>query len=209
MRYLISISILFGLFGCNNFYKNLNPISNSTEISARYIPDFKNTLYKVNISILNKRLGGLLLIKKMEDSSLRYVFSNEIGIKFFDFKYTNKGVFSVEYIMSQLNKIDIINTLKTDFEVLQMNFSNGKCESFESKVNTTEFYLINKIDSIPESYAYIFDKIDSLNVKAATIKSKKIITSFCIIYSDTNIPDSVAINHHKLNFKINLKQLKR
>ena len=40
-----------------------------------------------HFNVVGNHLSGLLLIKKMPDSSTRMVFSNEMGLGFFDFEF--------------------------------------------------------------------------------------------------------------------------
>ena len=56
----------------------------------------------------------------MPDSSLRIVFSNEMGFKFFDFAFLPDGSFKVFTIIKQMDKKAVITTLRKDFELVLM-----------------------------------------------------------------------------------------
>ena len=71
-------------------YSKLNRIQSKT-IDSNDLPSlFKNVnpapLYKTEVNLYGNKFGGLLLIKAMQDSSYRIVFTTETGIKLFDFE---------------------------------------------------------------------------------------------------------------------------
>jgi len=90
MRYLLLGSFIFILSGCSSVYKNLQPATGDISYIQKFRPDFKDLLYKAEIDVTSHHLSGLLLIKTLPDSSIRMVFSNEMGYKFFDFEF--KGI---------------------------------------------------------------------------------------------------------------------
>src|SRR5471030_363985 len=110
MRYLLLGSCLCLLFGCTAVYKNLKPASGDITAIKKFNPNFDVALYKAETDIVGHHLGGLLLIKRLPDSSIRMVFSSEVGFKFFDFEYRADGSFKVYYIMKQMDKAAVIKT---------------------------------------------------------------------------------------------------
>ena len=91
MRFLILSSNLFILWGCGTAYKNLQATTGNVASLQQFKPVFASALYKADIDVIGNHLSGLLLIKKMPDSTTRMVFSNEIGFKFFDFEFSPDG----------------------------------------------------------------------------------------------------------------------
>src|SRR3978361_803813 len=117
MRHLLLSSCLFVLVGCSSVYKNLQPATGNINYIQKFKPNFKNALYKAEIDVVGHHLSGLLLIKTLPDSTIRMVFSTEMGYKFFDFAFSPDGDFKVFYVVKQMNKNAVIKTLKKDFEL--------------------------------------------------------------------------------------------
>src|SRR5438128_8324576 len=103
MRYLL-ISCLFFLCACASQYKQLQQSTGNADCLQKFKPDFTRALYYTTVNVTGKYLSGILLIKKMPDSSTRMVFSNQSGFKFFDFEFSASGDFKVYYIIDKLNK---------------------------------------------------------------------------------------------------------
>lgn len=83
MRYLLLSNCLFILMGCSSAYKYLRATTGDVNSLQKFKPSFSVALYNTQVDVMGNHLSGLLLIKKMPDSSVRMVFSNEIGFKFF------------------------------------------------------------------------------------------------------------------------------
>ncbi len=84
MRYLLLNSCLLLLLSCAGIHKNLQIETGDVNLIQKFKPAFTVALYKTEVNVTGKYLSGLLIIKSMPDSSLRMVFSNEMGFKFFD-----------------------------------------------------------------------------------------------------------------------------
>jgi hypothetical protein len=108
------------LFSCSSVkfpysdYKQMVPY-NACQNSI--FPNFEFIVFNTNIEILNKNLSGLLLLKKMPDSTTRIVFTNEFGNSYFDFQFT-QNQFKIIFIIDYLDKKPVINQLKTDLGLL-------------------------------------------------------------------------------------------
>ena len=87
----------------------------------KFKPAFTVALYNTQVDVVGNHLSGLLLIKKMPDSSTRMVFSNEMGFKYFDFEFAADGNFKVYSIIKQMNRKAVLKTLRKDFELILMN----------------------------------------------------------------------------------------
>jgi hypothetical protein len=79
--------------------------------------DFEKALYKGTLDIKKHHLTGLMLIKKFSDSSYRFVFNNEIGMKFLDLEFTAKAMIA-HYCFPAMNKKAVMKLLETDFRIL-------------------------------------------------------------------------------------------
>src|SRR5438128_6245701 len=125
MRFLLSISCLFFLCSCFSPYKQLQKANENVSCVKQFKPVFTTALYNTQVNVVGKHLSGLLIIKTMPDSSIRIVFSNEAGFKFFDFEF-NGNNFKVYYIYKQMNKKSVLKTLRKDFQLVLMNNLNVK-----------------------------------------------------------------------------------
>lgn len=205
MRILLLISSVFIFTGCRQSpYLFLQNTTANIPCIESFRPDITSVLYNSHINVVGKHLSGLLLFKKMEDSSTRVLFSNEMGVKFFDFEFAPSG-FKVIYCIKQLNKKVVINELKKDIGLLifyQINIKSGECLQSDN-----ELYFAFK--SGPETNYYITDKkCTNLNkIENATAKKKKIL--FTLTDYKSGMPDSVYIEHQNFEFNISLKQIER
>ena len=119
--YLILSSCLFLVLGCSPVHKQMQSVTADINVLQKFKPAFTVALYKTTVDVVGNHLSGLLLIKKMPDSSIRMVFSNEIGFTFFDFEFAADGKFKVYSIIKKMNKRSVIKTLQHDFELVLMN----------------------------------------------------------------------------------------
>jgi hypothetical protein len=203
MRYLL-ISGLFLLSACASQYKYLQQSSGDAGCLQKFKPDFTRALYYTAVNVTGKYLSGILLIKKMPDSSTRMVFSNQSGFKFFDFEFTANGDFKVNSVIDQLNKKPVLITLRKDFEIVMMN----------SKVMQNGFVKIDstglKYYGFPEEKGYnyyITDPNCNDLVRMERASSKKAVVKAIMKNYKDGIPDTIGISHTGFQFDIGLKRL--
>src|SRR5258706_14559428 len=120
IRYLLSGSLLLFLPGYMPVYSQMRAATGNISGLMKFKPAFTVALYKTEVDIVGNHLSGLLLIKKMQDSSTRMVFSNEMGFTFFDFEFTQQRNFKVFSFTKKMNKKALIKTLRNDFELILM-----------------------------------------------------------------------------------------
>ena len=123
MRFLLLISTAVIFASCGSSYKHLTKGTGDLHCIDKFRPRISTVLYNTNVNVVGNHLSGLLIIKKMPDSSLRLVFSSETGFKFFDFEFSQNN-FKVHYIMNKMDKKSVIKTLRKDFELVLMNNLN-------------------------------------------------------------------------------------
>ena len=205
MRYLLSSSCLIVLLGCASVYKSLQPVTGTIRDIQKFKPAFSVALYQANIDVVGNHLSGLLLIKRMPDSSMRLVFSNEIGFKFFDFEFAKDGAFKAYSIMKQMDKKPVIKTLRKDFELLIME--NLDSTTMQVRRDSNLVYY-----TFPQSsgyYHYITNIAgDSLVRMERASKRKPVVRVIAQNYVN-GIPDTVGFTHTKFDFTIGLKRLER
>ena len=205
MRYLLVISFIILTIGCSKSpYSSLQKSDTDKLCIVKFKPQFTSILYNAKIDVVGKHLSGLLLFKTMPDSSIRVVFSNEMGVKFFDFEYRNSGFKSL-YCISQLNKKIVIKQLKEDIGYLLIYDIN--LSSATVKQNNNQQYF--EFDGKKTKTYYITDVncLKLLRVENASKRKKKIIIDLSDYKS--GMPDSVNIAHQLFQFNISLKQIDR
>ena len=206
MRYFLLSSFLFLLFGCSSVYKDLNKTTGDVYAINKFKPAITVALYKAQINVIGNYLSGLLLIKKMPDSSTRMVFSSEMGLTFFDFEFSKDGAFKVYSILKKMDRKAVIKTLRKDFELILMQ--NLKMEqAYILKDSSLNLYY-----AFPQSKGnnyYITDKESKTLIGMERgSKRKRIVSVICQNYWN-GLPDTIGITHHTFDFTIGLKRIER
>lgn len=204
MRYLLLSSLLFLVTGCTSSYKNLRKSESPACELTPYRPVFHTALYDASIDVIGKHLSGLLLIKQMPDSTLRTVFSNEMGLTYFDFEFGSGDRFAVRSILKQMNKKAVISALRKDFELMLMR----KLDKPESVLRDEHYLYLVYPDGKENNYA-IFDTTCSRLVKLQSASHRKPKVDVNLMDYRKGIPDSIGIVHHNFSFTIALKRLER
>jgi hypothetical protein len=207
MRFLLLSSLAFLLFltGCRSAYKSLSSTTGDESCISKFRPALSSALYNTQVNVIGKHLSGLLLFKEMPDSSLRVVFSSEMGVKFFDFEFGRDGAFKVHQVMNQLDKKNVINTLKSDFELLLMrNLSSRHATIKTDGINTWYGFISGK-----ETHYYITNKACDTLIRIENAMKRKPKVQIAMMQFEKGIPDSIGITHRNFNFEIGLKYIKR
>ena len=205
MRFLLLSSCLFLLSGCSSVYKNLQPASGDVQSIRRFAPDFTNALYKTEVDVVGHHLSGLLLIKTLPDKSVRMVFSNEMGFKFFDFEFKPDGKFKVYYIIKQMDKRPVIITLQKDFELVMMR-KQDMAKAYLRKDDKNLYYVFPQEKGF--NY-YITDKDNTQLLRMERSSVRKPVVQAITNNFVRGIPDTIGISHKNFSFTIGLKRLER
>lgn len=203
--YLILSSCLLFVVSCSPSYQQMQSATANVNVLQKFKPAFTVALYNTTVDVMSNHLSGLLLIKKMPDSSTRVVFSNEMGLGFFDFEFAPDGSFKVYSIMKKLNKKSVIKTLQHDFELVLMN----NLDNTKAVVKTNEglTYFI-----FPQSKGfnyYITNQSGDELVRMERASNKKIIVEAVMKNYINGIPDTIGISHKTFEFNIGLKRIER
>lgn len=205
MRYLLLSSSLLLLIGCSPVYKNLQPANGDIQSLQKLKPSFSVALYNTKVDVLDNHLSGLLLIKRMPDSTTRLVFSNEIGFKFFDFEFSKSGDFKVFSIIPQINRKAVIKTLRKDFELFLMERLNG-VPFITRKDDHLLYYTFPKEGGF---YHYITTQSSDTLVRMERSSKRKIVVRVTTQNYIKGIPDNIGITHTNFKFTIGLKRIER
>lgn len=157
-------------------------------------------VYKAHIEIYGNPLGGIFVAKKISDTTHRVVFTTEFGNTLFDFELSDNS-FKVNYIVEDLDRKIIINTLKEDFRLL-LKINHKVQEVFEN-----EDYIVYKSKD-NKRYNYLFEsKKDRKIIKLLhTSKTKEKVT-FEFGSKSNTFAENVTITHQNIKLKIELNQI--
>lgn len=203
MRCLLFASCLLFSPGCSSVYRQLKPAKGNPAVLQRFKPRIQLALYKAGVDVMGEHLSGLLLIKKMEDSSTRLVFSNEIGFKFFDFEFSSNGGFRVLSIIRQMNKKPVIKTLREDFQLVMME-GLDPATALIREGNGLVYYSFSQPGGFNH---YITDEQgDELVRMERSSRRKPVVVAEMKNYIG-GIPDTIGISHSNFGFTISLKRI--
>lgn len=193
------------MLSCSPAHQQMQTASADVNLLQKFKPAFTVALYNTTVDVVGNHLSGLLLIKKMPDSSTRIVFSNEMGFSFFDFEFAADGKFKVYSITKQMNKKSVIKTLQHDFELILMNNLDNSKASVQSKDGLTYFVF-------PQTKGfnyYITNQSGNNLVRMERASDKKTIVEAVMKNYVGGIPDTIGISHKTFEFNIGLKRIER
>jgi hypothetical protein len=179
-------------------------ISSRENCVQKFKPEFNRVLYKTSADVQKLHISGILLIKKMPDSSIRVVFTNEMGFAYFDFEFGADAGFSVLQITPAMDKKYLITTLRKDFELIFFR-NMDSTSSFILRDSSLEYHAYPQSGGI--NY-YITDISCMQLVKMQRASKKKPVVEASFpgnMYG--NAPDSIIIRHLNFNFTISLKKI--
>ena len=205
IHYLLLSSCLFLFIGCTPVYKQMETATGDRNGLSKFKPAFSVALYKTDVDVVGNHLSGLLLIKKMTDSSTRMVFSNEMGFKFFDFEFAPDGNFKVYSITKQMNKKAVLKTLRKDFELILMERLDSDSVSIRTH-NGLKYYVFPQATGY--NY-YITDSTGNELVRMERVSKRKTVVEAIMKDYNNGIPDTIGISHKTFNFTIGLKRIER
>ncbi|WP_232735217.1 hypothetical protein [Flavobacterium sp. 5] len=206
MKLLFRIScLLFLLTSCssNKVIKDYKTVA--LEKTVFEVPFFSNPkidyVYKANISVYGKELTGIFIAKKINDTTHRVVFTTEFGNKLFDFEISEND-FKVNFILEELDRKMLINTLVTDFRLLLRSHYSINSQ-FE---NDTE-RVYQALDTNKMNYLFVSKGANKLEKIVYSSKRKAIIS---LLYTSKNdiFAENVIIQHQNIKLKIELNYFK-
>lgn len=205
IRCLLLISWLAALHGCSPVHKQMQAAATGINRIQKFKPAFTVALYSATVDVMGNHLSGLLLIKKMPDSSTRMVFSNEMGLTFFDFEFSADGNFKVYSIIKKMNKKPVIKTLQHDFELVLMQHLNETNASVRTKDGQLYFVF-------PQTRGYNYYITDANATELTGMErasNKKVIVEAVMKNYNNGMPDTIGISHKTFEFNIGLKRIER
>lgn len=167
------------------------------EYNKRYFDDnARDYIYKANIAIYNKEISGILIFKKLDEQRHRLVLTTDFGNKLMDVEISGED-FLVHFVMEDLNRKIILNTLKKDFRLLlQKHYAIDRTYSNDSTI-------IAKTKTGGKQYLHI-SKADSLLRKVDYVPHRQSKLSLQFTPETTDFTKHINIQHHKIKLKIDL-----
>jgi hypothetical protein len=157
-------------------------------------------VYKANIAVYGRDFGGIFIAKKINETSHRVAFTTEFGNKLFDFEISDTD-FKVNYILEELDKKIIVNTLRKDF-ILLLKREHVVNEQFEN-----DKYIVYKAsEGKRNNYLFVGQNSKSLTkIVNATAAKEKVIISF--VPQSPVLANKIIIDHKNIKLKIELNYL--
>jgi len=205
-RILISLFVFLGLSACTlSTTKNLieTKVTSKTYTNSYFSDSIKDYVYKAKIEVYGHHLGGLMIIKKIANEHYRIVFATEFGSRILDLEFV-KNNFKTNFVLDELNKKIIVNTLKKDFKLLlkekhliEKMYTNDDAIVYQSRANKrTNFFFVSEdnhqlkkivnTSKTKEKVMITFSQIEKALAKKISIVHKNIKLRIDLKYLDTN-----------------------
>lgn len=205
MRQFFQISILFLLLPSCSLPTTKGylekTVSRSSVENIYFSNEKTDYIYKAKINIYNKNFGGILIIKKTGIGKHRVVFTTEFGNILFDFEFIDEN-FKVNYILKDLDKNMILNTLRNDFYILVNQFIKVDKQFDSAKVYIYKSSY-NKDNDLYYFYQKDNEKLFKI-VKSSKLKEKVI---FDLLEINNDIGTKIDIIHQNYKLKIHLSYI--
>jgi hypothetical protein len=145
IKYLLLFFLLTGISTCTvGQWKN--NVFDST---------FKKALYKGSLDISKYHISGLFFLKKISTNDYRIVFSNEMGMNFFDLEIKGSE-FLVHSCFPSLNRSALLKIIENDFRMLI--FSDTTVFSMKKGRSKDPELLVYGVKSLKGAFRYTIDK---------------------------------------------------
>ena len=200
IRYLILLSSV--LVGCAAAYKDLQPADEGSGCDELTVSSYPKNWFTAAVDVQGHHLSGLLLIKRMPDGSDRVVFTNELGVSFFDFEFSESG-FKVIQVINKLDVKAVLNTLKQDFELLLLKGAQaGTPKNYKTVDEVCYAYPWDgKVN-----YIFMNAACDLIRLERGSGKKKLVEISF---EGKIQNPDIIRVQHFNFNMRIMLTKIDR
>lgn len=177
-------------------------LKSNTDCNALQIPTLQDIRYRASIDVINKHLSGLLIFKMQEDSSVRTVFINEIGVTFFDISFTNTS-YTIHSIMESMDKKSVKRTLAKDIGMILIRgiYSSMKNSSKQQDVIELKLKSKGRVQYHFATQCNQYPIIENFG------KRRNVITITQKYLEHESMPDSIFVQHHTVHFTIRLKQM--
>lgn len=195
----LAYSLIFiSLVSCKTYkLTDAKPVLNAEQIVENlYFSSGEDYVYKCQMDLYKNHVSGILILKKINETTHRVVLTSDFGNKLIDFEISGDD-FKLNYVLPDLDKKIVINFLKNDFQQL-LRQKYPVTESFE---NGTRRIYLSKIDA--KTYYLFFSKQNGLLKQIIYTKNNKEKIDFTFEAKKHIFADSINLQHK--DFKINIK----
>jgi hypothetical protein len=203
MKLLLRISSILILFlsscATNKVVKDYKAVPlEKSSLEVTYFSDPTiDYVYKANITVYGKELTGIFIAKKINDTTHRVVFTTEFGNKLLDFEIFETD-FKVNFILEELDRKMLINTLVTDFRLL-LRSHYDIIDQHENDENI----VYSALDKSRVNYLFISKSTNRLSQIVHSSKRKEKIKLF--FTAKNNIfAENIVIQHQNIKLKMEL-----
>ncbi|KPE51318.1 hypothetical protein [Chryseobacterium indologenes] len=199
LRQSLVCSLVFMLLiSCKTYQlTGAKPVSDSEQkVENLYFSSGEDYVYKCQMDIYKNHVSGILIIKKLDETTHRVAMTSDFGNKLIDFEISEND-FKLNYVLPDLDKKIVINFLKNDFrELLRKQYPvNETFENDHSKI------FLSKMDH--KAYYLFFGKENGLLKQIVYTKNNKEKIDFTFDAKKHIFADSLNLQHK--DFKINIK----
>lgn len=191
-------SLFWVVMSCTSYQlKDVTSVSKIQKTAENlYFSSKADYVYKCQMDIYTNHISGIVIIKKINDTTHRVVMTSDFGNKMIDFEISEND-FKLHYVLADLDKKMVINFLKNDFqELLKQKYPVS--ESFENNDS-----VIHLSDNGKKRYYLFFDKEKgTLSQIIYTLNNKEKI-DFSFEAKKHTFAETVNLQHK--DFKINIK----
>jgi len=186
------------LVSCKTYrLTDAKPVLNAEKrVENLYFSSKEDYVYKCRMDIYKNHVSGILILKKINETTHRVALTSDFGNKLIDFEISETD-FKLNYVLPDMDKKIVINFLKDDFrELLRQKypvsetFENGNSSIYLSKINQKKYYLF-------------FNKENKLLKQIVYTKNNKAKIDFTFEAKKHIFADSLNLQHK--DFKINIK----
>ena len=187
------------LVACKSYQlTGVKPVSGSEKmVENLYFSSPEDYVYKCQMDIYNNHVSGILIIKKINETTHRVALTSDFGNKLIDFEISGQD-FKLNYVLPDLDKKIVINFLKNDFRQLlkkqypvSESFENEKARIYLSKEDRKNYYLF-------------FDKENNLLQQIVYTKNNREKIDFTFEAKKHIFADSLHLMHKDFKININL-----
>lgn len=203
MRQYLLLSLVYSSFfllliSCKSYQlKDVKTVSSAEKtVENLYFSSKEDYVYKCQMDIYKNHISGILIIKKISETTHRVVMTSDFGNKMIDFEISEND-FKLNYVLADLDKKMVINFLKNDFqELLRQKYPVN--ESFEDDISMIYDSKIGK-----KTYYLSFGKENKLLHNLVYTKNKKEKINFSFEAKKPTFAETINLEHK--DFKINIK----
>lgn len=190
--------VLILLVSCKTYQlTEAKPVSASEKnVENLYFSSGEDYVYKCQMDIYKNHVSGILIIKKLNETTHRVAMTSDFGNKLIDFEISEND-FKLNYVLPDLDKKIVINFLRNDFRELLRKQYPVK-ETFE---NEHSRIFLSQTDK--KAYYLFFGKENGLLQQIVYTKNRKEKIDFTFDAKKHIFADSLNL-HHK-DFRINIK----